>query len=315
LTLFETGTYTHSMNIRRVLVAPVLVAAAVAIHAPHLTAQAIERFMYVSVVNEAGAPVPDLGPADFVVREDNVAREVLRVAPAHEPMQIAVLIDTSRIARDNVTFMRTALPPFVTALVNPNEAGAKNEVALVAFGERPTIFTDYTTNVADLQKGINRVWSQSDSGAYLLDALIEVTRGFKKREAHRPVIVAIVTEGPELSYRQYDQVLEPLRDSGAPFYALMIGTPSGDISDEGRSRSIVVDRGPTETGGRRDQLLSAMALQDRLKLLAAQLTHQYRVTYARPQSLIPPERVTVRTPRPGLTARGTLAKERQDRPR
>ena len=302
------------MNTRRVLVAPGLVAAAGAILAAHLTAQAIERSMYVSVVNEAGAPVPDLGPADFVVREDNVAREVLRVVPATEPMQIAVLVDTSQTARNDITYMRTALPPFVTALVNPNEGAAKNDVALVAFGERPTIFTDYTTKVADLQKGINRIWSQQDSGAYLLDALIEVTKGFKKREARRPVIVAIVTEGRELSYRQYDQVLEPLRDSGAPFYALMIGTPSGDISDEGRSRSIVVDRGPNETGGRRDQLLSGMALNDRLKQLATQLTHQYRVTYARPQSLIPPERVTVSTPRAGLIARGTLAKERQDRP-
>jgi hypothetical protein len=313
LTLFESGTYTHSMNTRRVLV-PSLAAAAVAILAAHLTAQSTERSMYVSVVNEAGAPVPDLGAGDFVVREDNVAREVLRVGPAEDPMQIAVLIDTSQTARDNVSYMRTALPPFVTALVNPNESGAKNEVALVAFGERPTIFTDYTTNVAALQKGINRIWSQQDSGAYLLDALIEVTKGFKKREARRPVIVAIVIEGPELSYRQYDQVLEPLRDSGAPFYALMIGTPSGDISDQGRSRSIVVDRGPAETGGRRDQLLTGMALPDRLKQLATQLTHQYRVTYARPPSLIPPERVTVSTPRPGLTARGTLAKERQDRP-
>ena len=302
------------MSTRRVLVAPGLVAAAGAILAAHLTAQAIERSMYVSVVNEAGAPVPDLGPADFVVREDNVAREVLRVVPATEPMQIAVLVDTSQTARNDITYMRTALPPFVTALVNPNEGGAKNDVALVAFGERPTIFTDYTTKVADLQKGINRIWSQQDSGAYLLDALIEVTKGFKKREARRPVIVAIVTEGRELSYRQYDQVLEPLRDSGAPFYALMIGTPSGDISDEGRSRSIVVDRGPNETGGRRDQLLSGMTLNDRLKQLATQLTHQYRVTYARPQSLIPPERVTVSTPRAGLIARGTLAKERQDRP-
>src|SRR6266513_1628176 len=107
------------MNTRRVLVAPGL-AAALAILSAHLTAQAIERSMYVSVVNEAGAPVPGLGPADFVVREDNVAREVLRVVPAREPMQIAVLIDTSRVARDNVTYMRTALPPFVTALVNSN---------------------------------------------------------------------------------------------------------------------------------------------------------------------------------------------------
>ena len=45
-----------------------------------------------------GAPVADLGPADFIVREDNVAREVLRVAPASEPMQIALLVDNSQAA-------------------------------------------------------------------------------------------------------------------------------------------------------------------------------------------------------------------------
>jgi von Willebrand factor type A domain len=298
----------------RHLLAALTVPAAVAILLTSRTiAQAIERSLYVSVVNEAGAPVPDLGESDFVVREDNVAREVLRVAPAEEPMQIAVLVDTSQTARDNISHMRTALPSFVTALTNPNETGAKNEVAIVAFGERPTIFTDYTTNAAELQKGITRIWASQDSGAYLLDALLEVSKGIRVREARRPVIVAIAIEGPELSYGQYDQVLGPLRDSGAPFYALMIGSPSADFSDQGRSRSIVLDRGPAETGGRRDQLLTGMALPDRLKLLATQLMHQYRVTYARPQSLIPPERVTVSTSRSGLTARGTPVKERDRR--
>ena len=298
---------------RIVLAAFLLMAAALAT-APRVVAQAIQKSMYVSVVNEAGAPVPDLGPSDFVVREDNVAREVLRVTPADEPMQIALLVDTSQQARNDISHMRTALPPFVTALTNPNEAGRKNEVAIIAFGERPTIFTDYTTSAADLQKGINRIWSQQNSGAYFLDAIVEVVQGFKKREAKRPVIVAIVAEGLELSYRYYEQVLGPLGDSGAAFYALMVGTPFNDLTDEGRSRSIVLDRGTTITGGNREQLLTPMALGDRLKLLANELTHQYRITYARPQSLIPPEKVTVTTTRAGATARGRLAKEQQDRP-
>jgi hypothetical protein len=225
-------------------------------------------------------------------------------------MQIAVLVDTSTQAREHISNMRQALPPFIRALTNPGETGTKNEVAIIAFGERPQIFTEYTTNASELEKGVNRIWSQQDAGAYLLDALVEVTQGFRKREARRPVIVVIAAEGRELSYRHYEQVIDALEGAGAPLYALMIGTPSADLSDEGRSRAIVLDRGVAVTGGRRDQLLSAMALPERLKMLAAELTHQYRVTYARPQSLIPPERVTVATTRPGLTARGTLIKDR-----
>jgi von Willebrand factor type A domain len=276
-----------------------------------LGAQAIQRAMYVSVVNEAGAPVPDLGPTDFVIREDNVEREVLRVVPAVDPMQIALLVDNSQAARDDISHMRTALPPFIAALTGGE---GKNQVAIIAIGERPTVFTDYSSSPAALKKGVDRIWAMPDSGAYLLDAIVEVCQGIKKREATRPVIVSITTEGPELSNLQHEQVLEPLRASGAAYHAITMGRPSSSLSDEVRNRNIVFDQGPRTTGGSRDPLLTSMALGERLMLLANQLMHQYKVTYARPQSLIPPERVTVTSAKPGLTARGTLIKEEQVRP-
>jgi hypothetical protein len=310
LTLFETGPYTQLMGNRRIFSAVLALLGAVLAWPGGLGAQAIQRSLYVSVVNQAGAPVPDLAPTDITVREDNMAREVLRVAPADEPMQIALLIDTSAAAHENISHYRSALPPFVTALTNPTASGAKNQVALIAIGERPTIITEYTSNLADLQKGINRLWALQDTGAYLVDAVLEVVQGLKKREATRPVIVAVTQEGIEFSSRHYDQVLGPLRDSGAAFYALMLGQPSGSNSDEARSRNIVTDEGPRTTGGYREQLLTPMALAPKLKLLADQLTHQYLVTYAHPQSLIPPERVTVTAAKPGLTARGTLVKDK-----
>jgi len=292
-----------------------LAAAAIAAASPSTTvAQAIQRSLYVSVVNDAGVPVPDLGPTDFIVREDNATREVLSVGPALEPMQIALLVDTSQGARHVIQFMRQELPAFVTALANPNESGAKNQIAIIAFGERPQVFAEYSSSPKDLQKGINRIWSQSGSGAYFLDAVFETSKAFRKREAARPVIVALVVEGGELSYRQYDQVLDALRDASAPLYAVMFGTPSSSLTDEARNRNIVLDRGMALTGGNREQLLAPSALGDRLKLLANQLTHQYRVTYARPQSLIPPERITVAAAKPGLVARGTPVKEQQGRP-
>jgi hypothetical protein len=302
------------MTHRRVFAAALLLAALALVRPGRLAAQAIQRSMYVSVLNEAGAPVPDLGPSDFIVREDNATREVLRVAPAEEPMQIALLVDTSQAARDNIPYIRQALPPFVAMLTGAAEGDVKNEIAIVAIGERPTIFTNGTTNRVNLQKGIDRLWSLQGTGAYLLDGIIEVCQGFKKRDARRPVIIAITTEGPELSNRQHDQVLDPLRASGAAFYALAIGHPSGSLSDEARNRNIVLDEGPRATGGRRDEMLTGMALSSKLKQLADELMHQYRVTYARPQSLIPPEHVTVAARKPGLTARGTLIKDQQGRP-
>jgi hypothetical protein len=311
LTLSKTGTYTDSVSIRRVFPAAGLIVALLLGASALVRAQAIQRSMYVSVLDASGAPVPNVTPSDLVVREDNVAREILRIAPADEPMQIEILVDNSQAARGYISDMRAALPPFVDALLAPNEAGRKNEVALVALGERPTTLVEPTFDAAQLQKGIDRLFAQTDAGTYLLDGIIEVCQGFKKRGALRPVIVAITTEGPEFSSRHFDLVLGPLHDTGAAFHAIVLGPMSGDITDDARNRGIVLDQGTVTTGGRLDHLLTSLALGGKLKQVADALTHQYRVTFARPQSLIPPQRTTVAAVKPGITARGTLAREPQ----
>jgi VWFA-related protein len=273
-----------------------------------------DRSLFVSVVDQEGAPVPDLGIPDFVVKEDNQTREVLRVSPATEPMQIAVLVDTSQAARNQFTYIRQALPDFVATLTAPNDGGRRSEIAIIGVGERPTILSDYSSDPAQIKKGIDRIWSVQNSGMYLLDAIIEVSQGLKKREAPRPVLVAIATSGVEYSNRQHDQVVDPLKTIGAAFYALMLGQPDSSLSSESRERAIVLDEGPRVTGGAYEQLLTGMALAPKLKQLAEQLTHQYKVTYARPESLIPPEKITVAAAKPGLAARGTPVREEQARP-
>jgi VWFA-related protein len=266
-----------------------------------LVAQAAQRAMYVTVLDKEGKPVPDLGPADFIVREDSVAREVLRVEPATEPMQIALLVDNSAAAEPHIRDYREALPPFIAEMTDA--AGPKNQMSLIALAERPTILTEYTSDAAVLQKGVNRLFSMSGSGTYLLDALIETSQGIMKRNARRPVIVAITTEGPELSDRVYQQVLEPLRESGAAFHLVVVGRPRNLSHD----RSVALDLGTRDSGGRYDNILIGNALPAKMVEVARELKSQYRVTYARPQTLIPPERVTVTAAKPDLKARGTVA--------
>ena len=53
-----------------------------------LQAQARQRSMYVSVLDEAGRPVLDVSPSDLAIREDGVPREILRLVPADEPAHV-----------------------------------------------------------------------------------------------------------------------------------------------------------------------------------------------------------------------------------
>src|SRR5262245_55410883 len=94
-----------------------LIAVAVAGSAPAVKGQATPRSLYVSVVDQNGAPVPDLHASDFIVREDKVTREVLSVGPASDPMQVALLVDDSQAAEEFIPNYREALPLFLNSLM------------------------------------------------------------------------------------------------------------------------------------------------------------------------------------------------------
>lgn len=256
------------------------------------------RDVYVSVLDNAGKNVPGLTVNDFSVREDGNAREVLKVGPATASMTISLLIDDSQSAQTAIPFIRDGLNGFLDAL------DGKAEIAIATIGDRPTSIVDYTQSTAALKRGVTRIFSRPGAGAYLLDAIVEVSKGLQKREGTRPIIVALMIEdGPEFSNRYYEPVLDELQKSGAALHVLAIGTPSGSQDEEVRNRNIVVAEGTSRTGGRRDQVLANSAIPEIFKQLATELINQYVVTYARPEMLIPPQKVDVAVSQPGLTVR------------
>jgi VWFA-related protein len=267
-----------------------------------LRAQTLQRGIYTSVLDKDGKPVAGLTAADFVVREDNVSREVLRVAPATAPLQVALLVDNSTRSSNNIRDIREAAAEFIRDITG---TGMKNEVAVITVAERSTLLVDYTSDQAKLLKGAT-IFTQPNSGAYMLDGILDSARGLKKRDAMRPVIVGIATNGPELSNRYHDQVVGAIKDAGASLHIVMVGSSPTDVtSSEGRERAYSFSDGTEQTGGRYDNVLAASALAARLKQVADELTHQYLVTYARPQTLIPPEHVKITGKRGDLTVRGT----------
>lgn len=255
------------------------------------------RRVYVSAVDSKGAPVKGLKATDFAVREDRTVREVLNAEPATEPMQIALLIDDSQAATSMIQPLREAITDFIGKLQG------KAEIALITFGERPTTIAEYTTNQELLKKGIGRIFARPSAGPYLLEAIVEASRGLERRKAARPVIAAITIEGIEFSNQHYQPVLEALERSGATFHALAVGSPSSSQTDEMRNRNMVIAEGTERTGGRREQVLADSALPETMRELADELLNQYVVTYSRPETLIPPQRIEVTSTRPDVKVR------------
>lgn len=278
-------------------VSALALAVACALAAP-LLAQTKPTDVYVSVIDSKGEPATGLTAADFRVREDGTVREVLKAAPATEPMTIALLVDDSQATQRATQMIREAVEAFVTALEG------KGEMSISTFGERPTIVVDYTTDAKKLKDGAKRIFPRQGAGSYLMDAIVEVSRGFKKREAKRPVIAVLMLDNEvEFSNRYYENVLDELAKGGGALHVVSLGDPSGSLSDELRNRNQVIALGTERTGGRRDNVLALTAAAMKMKQLAAELINQYVVTYARPETLIPPDKIEVTVTKPGLTAR------------
>jgi VWFA-related protein len=265
-----------------------------------------ERTMFVSAVDSKGEPVDGLGPDAFVVQEDGRRREILRVSKATEPIDLALLVDNSAAAQAEMLDMRTALTNFVAKM------GPANQIAVIGLADRPTIITDYTNDPKKLAEAV-KIFAMPSSGMTLLDAIMETSKGLKKREATRAMIVAVVTDGTEFTNYFSRDVVKAMVDAGAQFHLVGIGRFLHSNEQAIRERSFLLTEGPQGTGGSTTTIVASTGLDSTLQRLARELSSQYKVVYSRPESLIPPEKIEVSSARSDLTMRGSLARDAKDR--
>lgn len=284
----------------------VITAAAALLVALPAPAQTVEREMFVSVVDQADKPVTTLGVPDFIVREDGRVREVLRARRAAESIDIALLVDNSQALTNQVNDVRKGLEAFIERM------RPQAQISIIGLADRPTIYADYTNSPEQLARGIGFIFPVQGAGAYVLDAVDELLKGLEKRKPERSAVVVVFAGGREFSTGLYQPLVDGLKARGTSLNVLTIGAgaPPDVQTTEGRNRELLFDRGSSDTGGRRDNVLTSMAVADALERLAAELLGQYRITFARPDTLVPPQKTEVSVRPAGLKARGILIPQR-----
>jgi hypothetical protein len=254
--------------------------------------QTNQRSVAVGVLDRSDAPVLDLSVDDVIVREDGVAREVVRVVPAPPPTDIVLLADDTQAAAPTLRELREALNGFANLIADLEPAPA---VRVTTFGDRPTVLVDFTPAFSAVSRGIERIVTRPGAGATLLEAIDETASALRRRKAQRPVIVAFVTEAaPEFSNLRHTDIADALRESGASLWTVVLTSPRGGGSgDAGRERDIVIGDVTRQSGGRNQPVLSAQGLPSAFAQLAAQLASRWEITYGRPDTLIPPSKIEV----------------------
>lgn len=283
---------------RQLLTLVVAAALVSSVFAPAARAQSNprQRTLLVTALGEDGLPVETVAPEDVLIREDGVAREVLKVTRSTDPVDITVLVDNSVASTRALQDMRLGLEKFVTNFAGPHT------ITITTVADRPTVQVGPTTSKPQLVRAVNRLFVQPDSGATMIEGIIEASRAIQKRKPARATIIALTSFGAEFSDRGFQFALDALADSGATLHVLELqDTQRADMTSQNvRDRNVVIDRGSTETGGSRELLIANMSITDGLQKVGRIALTQHEVLYGRPDRLVPPKSIEVFSARPTL---------------
>jgi VWFA-related protein len=265
------------------------------------------RTIYVSVLASNGAP-SGLNATDFVIKEDGKPREVVDARVAAAPVQVVFMLDDSGLGLGSI---RQGAWEFVRAL------GGNGQFAIMAIGSQNLSLLEFTSEPQAIHGGLSRLLTRSSPPTAVLDGLLEAARSLKRREAQRPIIVLVATEGADFSHARPETVLETIQSSRAQVYYLGLGTPvtqgvrpalnadraHDSTEDEALKRNVVLSAAPKDSGGRSEQVYQTSGLPTLMRNIGAEIAAQYAVTY---RTELDRARLSVETRRKGLKLRAPL---------
>lgn len=245
-----------------------------------------QKRLIVTVLDQSGAAVKGVTPADLAVVEDGATRDVVEVKPAGDPMTIALLVDNTKptMGKDAPTReVRAALTTFVKTI---QAASPESAIGLWEFAGAGVMTQKPTVKTEDLTKKISHMFPGQQTGGVMLEALVDASKELSKKEAApRRVIVAISLNSPEVSTIEPRDVALAMRKAGVNFWAVSI-TANADAgtSSQGSSaaRELIISNITEASGGLRLTGITAISLEAQVKSIADALLSQSFVTYTRP---------------------------------
>src|SRR6188472_881596 len=254
--------------------------------------------------DQSGGYVENLAADDLTVKENGKTRDVVAVRPAKGLMQIALIVD------DNGTgLFRAPLYRFVQKLQG------RAEFAIVTVVGQPLKLTDYTMDGKVLTEVLTSLSARpgTPDGGQLLQGIYEAARDLEKREAPRPIIIALSVPGEEHSTLPARHVLDKLKDSGASLHVFLVAasasrqtaavTRPSALLEENMNLGEVLGDGSKQSGGRREDIVAAAGALTGLQQLAEDLLHQYVIEYDLPPGTKSSDRISVSAKRKGVSLR------------
>jgi hypothetical protein len=256
--------------------------------APPAVAQT-PRAVYVSVIDPPGAPVANLQPGDFTLKEGGREYALTSVTPPSVRMHLVVVVE-QMLAAD--TSLRVGIFELARALVS------QADISLVLVANRAETITGPTGDLSRLADGLNAfLMRQTRMPGNFVEGIYDTARSIEALALERPAIVAVALEMPQTSAVLPSRVLDQLRRSRAVFHAITLTTGPVDIDvgalTDMAARATVLGDGPEQSGGRHIEVPSTAGIPHALDRVVRELSAQYRLTYTLPAGVDPSSRLDV----------------------
>ena len=259
-------------------------AVALALSAPAAAeAQALGR-LYIEALDGDGQVVPGLTTSDFVVLEDDTRVNIVSVEQVG-PMKVALLLDNG----DRMSQLAALYPLRDATEVFLDTLGPEHEVALFTIARNLQRRVDFTTDREELKASAEEIFLDSGAGTPLLDGIRETWERHYDGEETLPVMVLMLTDGPENSRNYsdtaYAEFVETLIVDGVMVNVLQLsGGSRGSSVMRGYARNIAgITGGVYETFSAVTGMAEWMRrYAERLNAHCAEVSKRYRVLYEPP---------------------------------
>jgi VWFA-related protein len=242
------------------------------------------RTVYFSALDDKGAPVTDLAPADLTVKEGGKAQTVASLKAATEPMQVAIIVD------DGGTGV------FQMAVAQLLETMQQHgQFAISALSPQAQKLVDFTQDANPLRTAIGQLGQRgrvTPDGEQIIDAVADAANQLEKRNAARPVIIVMTVHGETAQSDRADSAMKAITASGASLSV---------VYATGLELGRVLGDGPKQSGGFTDRAGGSQAAGEAVMKMANNLMHQYALTYNLPDGAKTNDKLELKTTRKGVT--------------
>jgi Ca-activated chloride channel homolog len=172
----------------------------------------------ISVTDRKGnRGVSGLTAADFAVYEDGVRQRISNFSTADVPYSLALMIDTSASARDELELIKRAARRFI------DDLRLADRISVVQFNKDIAITSPLTSNRTRLEDALGQL--KLGSGTAFYDAMLRSINEALK-VGGRKAIVALTDGVDSYGSATFEQLMPEIEKAGASVYFLELNTES-----------------------------------------------------------------------------------------